>query len=84
MEFAPGSACVNILRGRNDNLLLFIVICSALSLVLSFLDGSLLVALVQVKDDVRIEVLDLLLQVRDALDPIHTIQYVKNKTLGMR
>ena len=71
LELAASCARVNILWCRNHDLLLLIIIGGALTLVLGFLDGRLLVALVQVEDDVGIEVLNLLLQVGNALDPTH-------------
>jgi hypothetical protein len=61
LELAPGSACVDVLRGGDHDLLLLVIISGSFSLVLSLLNGCFLVALVQVLDDVSVQALDLLL-----------------------
>ena len=52
----------------------FVVLSSALALVLGLLDSSLLVALLQVVDDVLVQLLNALLQRRGVLDPNNKIQ----------
>ena len=69
LEFAPCSTRVDILGCGDHNLLLLVVVSGSFTLVLGFLDGCFLVAFVQVEDDVSVEVLDLLLQVGDTLNP---------------
>ena len=69
LEFAPCSARVNILGCGDHNLLLLVVVSGTFTLILGFLHGCFLVAFVQVEDDVSVEVLDLLLQVGDTLNP---------------
>ena len=71
LKLASSSTCVDVLRGWDDNLLLLVVVSSALSLVLSLLYSCLLVAFIEVKDDVGVEGLDLLLQVRHRLNSIN-------------
>lgn len=71
LELASSSASVDVLRSRDHNLLLFVVVSSTFSFVLGFLDSGLLVAFVQVEDDVGVQGLNLLLQVGYRLDPIH-------------
>lgn len=68
LELASSSASVDVLRSRDHNLLLFVVVSSTFSFVLGFLDSGLLVAFVQVEDDVGVQGLNLLLQVGYRLD----------------
>ena len=77
MELASSSARVDILRGWDNNLLLLVVVCGAFTLVLGFLHGSFFVAFVQVQDDVSVQVLDLLLQVGDALNSVKKMKVNK-------
>jgi hypothetical protein len=68
LELTSSSACVDVLRSGNDDLLLLVVVCSTLTLVLGLLNGGFLVAFVQVLDDVSVKALDFLLEARHTLD----------------
>jgi hypothetical protein len=84
LEFTSGGAGVDVLRSGDDNLLLFVVVSSAFSLVLGLLNGCFLVALVQVEDNVGVEGLDLLLQVRYTLDSIYVKYKVSHQNYEVR
>ena len=70
LELTAGERWLNIRRSWHSNLLRSIEVSGSLSLVLGFLLGCKLVAIVQVRDDVRVELLDALLEGRKGLDPI--------------
>ena len=61
LQFASGSAGLNVSGLRDDDVLAGVVVCGAVALVLGLLDGGLLVGLVEVGDNVGVEVLDFLL-----------------------
>ena len=51
-----------------------IVVCGAVTLVLGFLDGCLLVALIQVGDNVSVQVLNFLFERGKCLNPSYKIR----------
>lgn len=68
LELATGLRHGDVGGNGNDDLLGAVVVGSAFTSVLSFLDGSFLVALVEVADDVGVELLNLFFKRRKALD----------------
>jgi hypothetical protein len=68
LELATGLRHGNISGNGNDDLLGAVVVGSAFTSVLGFLNGSFLVTLVEMADDVGVELLNLFFKGRKALD----------------
>lgn len=64
LELAASSAWLDISRLWDDDVLAGVVVSSALAFVLGLLDGCLFVALIQVRYDVGVQVLNFLFERR--------------------
>ena len=70
MELSSGVARLDVVRLRDDDVLASIEVSGAITTVLSLLNGRLLVALVEIRDDICIQLLNAFLQRRQRLNSI--------------
>ena len=70
MELSSGVARLDVARLRYDDVLASIEVSGAITAVLSLLNGRLLVALVEIRDDICIQLLNAFLQRRQRLNSI--------------
>lgn len=71
LKLATGNAGRHFGVSRDNNLLFPVVFCLTFTEVLSLLGRSVLVAMIEVLDDSSVQVLDLLLQWRQALNSVN-------------